>query len=78
MSEVLTRNDMIARYGSIPFAIPQNSPYRWTISRAHADVTWVTQDGGATWSRGTVIWAEARATRDLAALEQQRIQRELK
>lgn len=76
--DILTREQMTERYGSVPPAIPAKREYRWTICRAHADVTWITLDGGATWRRRGVIWADERNRRDLANLEQQEIQRTLK
>ena len=74
----LTHAEMTDRYGTVPPAIPPGKEYRWTISRAHADVTWMTMDGGATWHRRGVIWADERQRRDIEALEQQEIQRTLK
>ena len=78
MTEVITRAEMIERNGSIPPIIPKDGYFKWTIHRAHASVTWITEDGGETWGKAGVIWAEARNQRDLAALEAQRVQRELK
>ena len=74
----LTRAEMTEKYGSVPPAIPKGNPYRWTICRAHADVTWTTEDGGDTWTKGDIIWADERNRRDMEALDQQQIQRELK
>ena len=74
----LTRAEMTEKYGSVPPAIPKGNPYRWTICRAHADVTWTTEDGGDTWQKRGVMWADERNRRDLANLEQQEIQRTLK
>jgi hypothetical protein len=68
---------MIEQYGSIPMGIPAGE-YRWTIHRAHATVTWITTDGGDTWTKKGVVWADERNRRDLANLEQQEIQRTLK
>ena len=74
----MTREQMIDKYGSVPFAIPKDKPYKWTIHRAHASVTWITTDGGDTWTKKGVVWADERNRRDLANLEQQEIQRTLK
>ena len=74
----LTREQMIEKYGSLPMGMPKDVPYRWTICRAHADVTWTTTDGGDTWRQGRVVWADERNRRDMEALEQQEIQRTLK
>ena len=74
----LTRAEIQEKYGSVPPAIPKGNPYRWTICRAHADVTWTTEDGGDTWQKRGVMWADERNRRDLANLEQQEIQRTLK
>lgn len=75
---ILTRDEMTERYGSLPFGITVGSEYKWTICRAHADVTWITVDGGDTWRKKGIIYAGERQRRDDANLEQQRIQRELK
>ena len=76
----LTRAEMEEKYGSIPFASTflVGKEYRWTICRAHADVTWTTEDGGDTWRQGRVVWSDERSRRDMEALEMQRIQREEK
>ena len=74
----LSREQMEEKYGSVPPAIPKGNPYRWTICRAHADITWTTEDGGDTWRQGRVVWSDERNRRDLANLEQQEIQRTLK
>jgi len=74
----LTREQMIDKYGSLPMGMPKDTLYRWTICRAHADVTWKTTDGGETWTKGDITWANERNRRDLEALEMQRIQREEK
>ena len=74
----LTRAEIQEKYGSVPPAIQKGLPYRWTICRAHADVTWTTEDGGDTWRQGRVIWADERNRRDMEALDQQEIQRTLK
>ena len=73
-----TRAEMEADYGSVPPAITKGVAYRWTICRAHADVSWTTTDGGETWAKGSIVWAAERARRDDERLEMQRIQRELK
>lgn len=78
MSETITRAEMIERNGSIPPIIPKDGHFKWTINRAHATVTWTTEDGGETWKKGNIVWAEERNRRDLEALEMSRIQRELK
>jgi hypothetical protein len=75
---VLTRTEMTEKYGSLPMGMPKDTLYRWTICRAHADVTWRTTDGGDTWTKGDIIWADERNRRDMEALDQQQIQRELK
>lgn len=72
----LTRAEMEARYGQIPITVV--GEFKWTICRSHADVTWVTKDGGETWKQTNAIWAQDRAQRDMEALEMQRIQREEK
>ena len=70
---VLTRAEMEAEYGSIP-------PFSrvWTIHRAHASVTWYSDDYGEHWMKRSVLHAAERARRDDAALEMARIQREEK
>ena len=73
-----TREQMIEKYGNLPMGMPKDTLYRWTICRAHADVTWKTTDGGETWTKGDITWANERNRRDLEALEMQRIQREEK
>jgi len=73
-----TRSEMEADYGSLPLLVTVGERYTWRICRAHADVTWTTDDGGDTWQQRGVIWAEQRARRDNEALEQHRIQVELK
>jgi hypothetical protein len=73
-----TKAEMEADYGRIPMLIPADGHFTWTINRAHATVTWVTDDSGETWRSKGVIWAAERARRDNEALEMQRIQRELK
>ena len=75
---ILTREQMIEKYGSLPMGMPKDTPYRWTICRSHADVTWTTKDGGDTWTKGDIIWSEERNRRDMERLEMQRIQTELK
>ncbi len=59
---VRTRAEMQAEYGSCP---PSRT---WTINRAHASVTWVTDDGGEHWAKQRVVHAAQRAQRDLASL----------
>ena len=73
-----TKAEMEADYGSLPLLVTAGERYTWRICRAHADVTWTTDDGGDTWQQRGVIWAEQRARRDMEALEMQRIQRDLK
>lgn len=68
-----TKAEMIEEYGAVPLVSST-----WTIHRAHASVTWVTSDGGDTWEKKHVIWADERARRELAAAEQADIQRNLK
>lgn len=68
-----TRAEMEADYGSLPPATTT-----WTIHRAHASVTWTTDDGGDTWTRKTLVHAADRARRDAQAVEQADIQRNLK
>jgi len=75
---VLTRTEMIEKYGSVPMGMPKDEKYAWTICRAHADVTWTTFDGGDTWRQGRVVWSDERNRRDMEALDQQEIQRTLK
>jgi len=70
---VRTRAEMEAEYGLIP---PVTTV--WTIHRSHASVTYVTDDGGAHWTRKALVYAGERARREEAALEMQRIQREEK
>ena len=72
-----TREQMIEQYGSVPMGIPDGE-YKWTIHRAHASVTWITTDCGATWQQKRVLWAAERNRRDMEALDQQEIQRTLK
>ena len=72
----LTRAEMEERYGQIPLTCV--GEFKWTINRAHASVTWVTEDGGETWKQKDVVWAGERNRRDMEALEMQRIQREEK
>lgn len=71
---VLTRAEMEAEHGSCPPSYITT----WTIHRAHASVTFVTDDGGAHWRKRGVLHAAERARRDNQALEMQRIQREEK
>jgi len=73
-----TRAEMIEEYGSLPMGMPKDTLYRWTICRAHADVTWRTTDGGETWTKGDITWANERNRRDMEALDQQTLQRDLK
>jgi len=73
---ILTREQMIEQYGSLPMGMTET--FTWTICRAHADVSWRTTDGGDTWKQKSVIWSEERNRRDMEALEMQRIQREEK
>lgn len=72
-TKVRTRAEMEAEYGSVP---PVSTT--WTIHRAHASVTFVTDDGGAHWTRKELVYAGERARRDEQAMEQARIQREEK
>lgn len=72
-TKVLTRAEMEAEYGPIP---PLSNV--WTINRAHASVTYVTDDGGEHWTRRDIVHAAERARRDEESLEMARIQRELK
>ena len=71
--KVHTRAEMEAEYGAVP---PVST--MWTIHRAHASVTFVTDDGGDHWQRVRIIHAAERARRDEQALEMARIQREEK
>ncbi len=71
---VRTRAEMEAEYGSVPPSFTTT----WTINRAHASVTFVTDDGGEHWTKRGVVWAAERKRREDDALEAQRIQRELK
>lgn len=70
---VWTRAEMEHEYGSVP---PVTTT--WTIHRAHASVTWVTDDGGEHWTKRTVLHAAERARREDEQLEMARIQREEK
>lgn len=70
---VRTRAEMEVEFGSVP---PVSRI--WTIHRAHASVTYVTDDGGDHWMRRSVLHAAERARRDEQACEQARIQQELK
>jgi hypothetical protein len=76
MSTTLTRAEMEEKHGSVPPVL--GTHFTWTISRHFADTTWTTSDGGETWELKKLIWAAERNRRDMEALEQQRIQRELK
>ena len=71
--KVHTRAEMEAEYGSIP---PVTTV--WTIHRAHASITFVTDDDGDHWTRRSITHAAERARRDEQALEMARIQREEK
>ena len=71
--KVHTRAEMEAEYGAVP---PVST--MWTIHRAHASVTFVTDDGGDHWMAVRTIHAAERAQRDEQALEMARIQREEK
>jgi hypothetical protein len=70
---VKTRAEMEAEYGSVPFVSTV-----WTIHRAHASVTFITDDGGEHWAKKSTAYAAERARHDEQALEMQRIQRDLK
>lgn len=72
-TKVRTRAEMEAEYGAVP---PVSTV--WTIHRAHASVTFVTDDGGAHWTRRRLVYAGERARNDAHALEMTRIQREEK
>lgn len=72
-TKILTRAEIEAEHGPIP---PVSTV--WTIHRAHASVTYVTDDGGAHWTRRSVLYAAERARRDEQALEMAQIQRDLK
>ena len=75
----LSREQMTEKYGSPPsFLVRVGERFTWRICRAHADVTWTSDDGGETWQKRGVMWADERNRRDLANLEQQEIQRTLK
>ena len=75
----LTRAEMIDKYGSPPsFLLRVGERFTWRICRAHADVTGKTTDGGETWTKGDITWADERNRRDMEALEMHRIQREEK
>lgn len=78
MAELLTKAEMVERYGSIPPLATPGTRFTWTINRAHASVTWISDDGGETWEKRGVVWAAERERRDEEALEMARIQRELK
>lgn len=54
------------------------SRFTWTVSRAHASVTYVSDDGGDTWEKRGVVWPSERARRDEDRIEMTRIQREEK
>jgi len=71
---VRTRAEMEDEHGSCPPSYITT----WTIHRAHASVTFVTDDGGAHWTRRNLVYAGERARRDEQALEMARIQREEK
>ena len=71
---VRTRAEMEAEHGSCPPSFITT----WTIHRAHASVTYITDDGGAHWTRRSVTHAAERARREEFALEMARIQREEK
>ncbi len=70
---VLTRAEMVEKFGSVP---PLATT--WTIHRSHASVTYVTDVGGEHWMKRGVLYAAERARRDDEALEMERIQQELK
>ena len=70
---VRTRAEMEAEYGPVPPVSTQ-----WTIHRAHASVTFVTDDGGEHWTRRSLTYAAERARRENDDLEMARIQREEK
>ncbi len=53
--KVRTRAEMIDKYGSVPMLSTV-----WTIHRAHASVTWVTDDGGEHWTRKHIDYAAER------------------
>lgn len=72
-TRVRTRAEMEQEYGAVP---PVSKV--WTIHRAHASVTYVTDDGGDHWIRRSVLHAAERARQDEHAAEQSRIQREEK
>lgn len=63
-TKVRTRAEMQAEYGSVP---PVSRV--WTIHRAHASVTYVTDDGGDHWTKRSVLHASIRARQDELAVE---------
>jgi hypothetical protein len=63
---------------SIHGSCPPSFITTWTIHRAHASVTYITDDSGAHWTKRGIVWAAERAQREDAALEMARIQREEK
>ncbi len=72
-TQVKTRAEMEAEYGSVP---PVSAV--WTIHSAYGSVTFVTDDGGDHWIKKGNVSAAERARRDEQALEMARIQREEK
>jgi hypothetical protein len=75
---MLTRQDMIDRFGSTPMTARAGEPFYWTVHAGWGAHRYVTEDGGDTWRHvGSTSHAQ-QAHDDIERLEMQRIQRELK